>query len=169
MITRGALFLLLLAVSPLARAQTACPQGVTAGSALCGPTPSPTVYAPQEPAPAVGYVPLGEWKSAWGTIAMDESLGRVGAAAQMTSREEAETQAMHRCEKVKEAKCGIRVTYVNSCVALALAVEGGLSTTQVADDIGEAKTRALKQCTALNKAACEIFYAECSAPEFEPY
>lgn len=76
-------------------AQTACPTGVAAGSAACGPSaPAPSAAPPPPP------VTLYEWREdGWGAFSTDNELPALGASFGAPSREEAIRRANRECER----------------------------------------------------------------------
>src|SRR3546814_3757443 len=71
-------------------AQTACPQGVSAGSAQCGPS-SLTAPMPEVSKPAVPQV---KWADSWGAIAIDDIRGEAGIVTGFPSKRKAKKAAI---------------------------------------------------------------------------
>jgi hypothetical protein len=165
---RTVAFIFVLAVSGHAVAQTACPQGVTAGSALCGPSPAAGNYE-SAPQPVIRYVPTGRWHTRWGALAMDRKTGRTGVSAEQETEADARAEALEQCGLLKSASCSIDTVYSNGCVAMGWPVEGGFVTNYVAQDRAAAEAGAMKRCTEKNGAACVIKFADCSKPVFERF
>ncbi|WP_369937764.1 DUF4189 domain-containing protein [Xanthomonas tesorieronis] len=149
-------------------AQTACPIGVAAGSAACGPTPSQggAGYS-QPPAPT----PSGEWIKTWGAVAVAGSTGDVGLAVGKMSKKQAENEALVKCAQngALDCKQGLS-SYRNQCVALAwpntagekYIVSHGPSKDAAAQD-------ASSTCDKSASTGCRVVYSECSEPIFRKY
>lgn len=87
----------LLLVWGSASAQTVCPQGVSAGSAQCGPS-SMTAPDPSENAPYVRSLPPLFWADGWGAIATD-GHGVAGAVTDLASKRDAKRAAIQECRE----------------------------------------------------------------------
>ena len=167
----------LLSVSGLTLAQTACPGGVAAGSAQCGPSPAAHGVNPQTPVqPTIRYVPTGRWKTTWGAIADDETgTGNIGAAVGKFSELEAGKEAVMRCESLGGGKCKVTLAYENQCVVIASpSVKGkevgGTPQTQGAESIEVATNLALPKCSKRNAGLeCILVYSACTEPVFEKF
>lgn len=168
------IFALLLIFTSASLAQTACPVGVAAGSAQCGPSPLqhlPSRSERQE-APITIMVPTGEWLNTWGAMATDWSTGNMGVSVGKISKIDAERQALSECTGLGSKGCEIAVAYRNQCGVIASAkpgtgglviFQGGFSV-QVATDIAMPKCRAGK-----SGESCEIVYSDCSKQIFRKY
>lgn len=164
---RAIFVLMMLLASRCTFAQTACPQGVTAGSALCGPSMQGGYQ--DAPMPAVRYIPTGRWHSRWGALAMDRKLGRTGASADMETEELARADALKQCKKLETASCTIDIVYSNGCIAMAWPIEGGFVINNVARDLEAAESGAMARCKEKNSTACAIKYTDCSKAVYEYY
>ncbi|WP_126971054.1 DUF4189 domain-containing protein [Xanthomonas sp. BRIP62411] len=101
----------------VAEAQTACPKGTAAGSAICGPAPSSsTGYASSQEIPAPRAVPLGRWIKTRSAIACSPTSGS-GASIGKLSKKEAEIEALARCSEGGEKDCTIALSCRNQRVA----------------------------------------------------
>lgn len=149
-------------------AQTACPIGVAAGSASCGPTPSQGVTGySQQQVPT----PSGEWIKTWGAIAVADSTGDVGLAVGKMSKKQAEDEALIKCAQNGALDCKKNVfTYRNQCAALAwpnTAGEKYIMSSGPSKDA--AATDASSVCDKSASAGCNVVYSECSEPIFRKY
>ena len=96
---------LLICAAPVS-AQTACPVGTPAGSAMCGPSPG----GGEIPAPAPR--PSGEWLKTWGAIATSPS-GNGGVSSQRLSKQDAEKVALQNCASAGGTSCKVELAYEN--------------------------------------------------------
>src|SRR3546814_10776216 len=104
---------LALSGSPV-RAQTACPQGVAAGSAQCVPA-SLTAPMPEVSKPAVPQV---KGADSWGAIAIDDIRGEAGIGTGFPSKRKAKKAAIEECRKRGGEDCSISIIYTNQCAAV---------------------------------------------------
>lgn len=142
-------------------AQTACPGGVAAGSAQCGPSPQSHVPA----APQSRYVKVGEWKNTWGALAMDVGAGDFGTSSGKLTKAAASKEAMSACMQLGAKKCDIQIVYRNQCVVLAWpAIMGASAVTQSGATIEEASSTGLALCKEKGGGECRIEYANCTEP-----
>ncbi|MET0548325.1 MAG: DUF4189 domain-containing protein [Xanthomonas sp.] len=141
-------------------AQTACPTGVTAGSAQC---------LPDSDASSGAGRPTGEWIKTWGAIAT-ASNGDVGSSTGKFSEQEAEDNALRLCSNFGNSDCKIMITYKNQCVAVVKAAEGRTGGKVVTGGSEEkAKSEALRQCKKSSGAECSVVGVDCSKPYFKKY
>ena len=161
------IFVFLVFAPLVVRAQTACPVGVAAGSAQCGP--SPTDSSPAAPE-TIRYVPTGEWKKTWGAVAIDSETGAMGATFDQLSRGDAEREALSNCGAKGSTGCKIEIAYRNQCVATffpSVAGQRGLSASGAT--VEEATRRGSEKCRSLNGSECNRVYTRCTEPLFEKY
>ena len=167
----------LLGVSGLALGQTACPGGVAAGSAQCGPSPAAHGVHPQAPAqPTIRYIPDGKWKKTWGAIADDQTgTGNIGTSVGKFSKSAASREAVRTCESLGGGKCKVTLAYENQCVVIASpSIEGkevgGAPHTQSAENLELAIELVLPKCSKRNAGLeCIVVYSACSEPVFERF
>lgn len=164
--------IVLLGICFNAYAQTACPVGVAAGSAQCGP--SPTTHSLNPPAgpvePRVRYVPSGKWRKTWGAVAIDPSVGQIGASAGMRSNKEAKLDAMTRCRRGGGTQCRFHISYENQCVVVVWpTVPGDGLLAQTGPTIEVASGLGTSKCAEKSGSECEVAYAGCSKPVFEHF
>jgi Domain of unknown function (DUF4189) len=163
-------------ISLLASAQTACPTGVAAGSAQCGPSPSSHSINPASSVPEIRYVPTGKWITTWGAIALSSvGTGEVGTTIGKLSKKEAEKDALSKCEGISGSACAISLSYDNQCSAIAWpptdhANPKGIPAITAGPSLEEVAHRALKSCNKLSRSGeCRIIYSECTEPVFERF
>ncbi len=167
----------LLSASGLTRAQTACPGGVAAGSAQCGPSPTAHGVNPQVPAqPRIRYIPDGRWIKTWGAIADDQTgTGNIGVSVGKFSKSAASREAVETCESLGGGKCKVTLAYENQCVVIASpSIEGkevgGQPQTQSAENLEIATELALPKCSKRNAGLeCILVYSACSEQVFEKF
>lgn len=149
-------------------AQTACPIGTAAGSAMCGPTESSSGgYSNEVPAPRA--IPTGKWESRWGAIAIDDSTGSVGTSSDLKSKSDSASKAISTCAVEDSKRCKLITTYSNQCIALAWpSIKGKPASTGLAQDENYAKTRAVNNCNE-SGGDCKAVYSACSKPAFFKY
>ncbi|NJC47403.1 UNVERIFIED_ORG: hypothetical protein GGR78_000624 [Xanthomonas campestris] len=149
-------------------AQTACPIGTAAGSAMCGPTESSSGgYSNEVPAPRA--IPTGKWESRWGAIAIDDSTGSVGTSSDLKSKSDAASKAISTCAVEDSKRCKLITTYSNQRIALAWpSIKGKPASTGLAQDENYAKTRAVNNCNE-SGGDCKAVYSACSKPAFFKY
>lgn len=158
-------------------AQTACPTGVAAGSAQCGPSPaSHGVNSAPPIQPQVRYVPTGRWRTTWGAVASNKfGTGDVGVTVGKFSKTEAVSEAISHCEKTSGSECRLSLAYENQCVAIVWASTNG------ANNVGTTHTStgpsleaaSLDAAAACDKKAdsgeCKIVYSDCTKPVYEKF
>lgn len=145
----------LLGFFPGAWGQTACPMGVQAGDARCGPSPDTTT------AITSSAIPEPIWSDRWGAIAFDDTIGGVGTAIGMRSKRKAEKEALIACRKKGGSGCRIDLTYHNQCGVIAWG--DSAATTASAATKEQASERALQTCSE-HTEGCKIYYEDCSYP-----
>lgn len=159
-------FILMLLMMPGAQAQTACPSGVTPGSAQCGPSPtyhgvgnaSTGTYQP--PAPVVMQQ---KWADRWGAIVMDENQPILGTSSGEKNKRTAEKKALSECKSKGGTKCFVSLSYYNQC-AVMLASKGGGAKAYSGPTIKNALDYGMKRCNAEGKE-CSLYYTNCSMSE----
>lgn len=166
-------FCCFLAAVPVARAQTACPVGVSAGSAQCGPSPSEHLPPSQaSSAPRVNYVPTGEWIETWGAISSDAATGDIGVSVGKMSKSKAQRDAVAQCVSLGSKDCEVVLTYINQCAVIVSAEPGtggnvifqGAATIEVATNLAMPKCRSGKA-----PGSCKVVYSACSESIFKKY
>lgn len=167
----------LLTLSELAFGQTACPGGVAAGSAQCGPSPVAHGANSQAPVqPRIRYIPDGRWIKTWGAIADDQTgTGNIGVSVGKFSKAAASREAVETCESLGGGKCKVTLAYENQCVVIASpSIEGkevgGAPHTQSAENLELAIELVLPRCSKRNAGLeCIVVYSACSEPVFERF
>ena len=161
----------LMAITAPVIAQTACPGGVAAGSAQCGPSPiSHTNGHQQALEPQIRYVPNGRWISKWGAILIDSDVGDLGATDNELSERAAKRTARERCEKHGAKNCKDALIYANECGVIAWpSVVNAKIIPHAGPTIEVASQAALSECEAISGAVCNIVYSQCSMPVFEKF
>src|SRR3546814_420666 len=112
---------ILLVLCDGALAQTACPQGVAAGSAQCGPS---SLVNPNDSGnrPEASPLPEVKWADSWGAIA-DDGHSIAGIVTGFPSKRKAKRGAIDECQKRGGEKCKVLRAFVNQCAAM-IAGEG---------------------------------------------
>lgn len=153
-----------------AQAQTACPMGVAAGSAQCGPSPvqQQQQIGPQQQ-PTIRYVPIGRWRTTWGAVATDEATSSVGTSVDMRSESAARREALRRCKKPDAKKCEVRLAYENQCVALAWPDGPGRLGLESGPGLQTVREEAREICKKNGGGNCRIVYSECTDNVFEKF
>lgn len=158
------IFIFFLLMPSMAFAQTACPVGVAAGSAQCGPSSMLGGEIVQPPP-----TPSGEWIKTWGAIATAPN-GDTGVSSKMLSKEDAESKALSNCLGLGSSDCKVSFVYRNQCVAAVNPVAGGDGgVISSAETLDKALKRALAKCRSASGGECKASIAECSAPFFKKY
>lgn len=164
---------MLLLISFSVRAQTACPTGVAAGSAQCGPSPVERHASPSmiDGRPVTTrFVPTGEWLNTWGAVAVDSDVGSIGASSGKLSKEEAGESALRLCASKGAKACSLRISYSNQCVATFFpGVAGGKGFSISGPTIEEASRLGHQRCLAENGTACNRVFTECTRPLFNRF
>ncbi len=140
-------------------AENGCPDGMTPFQN--GNDPTPKCYPIQGGQNTVPAQPRGRWLTRWGAIATDESIGRLGAVNNFSSKRLASKAAVNACKADGGVQCETRLSYYNQCAALSWGDEfysaSGAATVELAIKIASQK------CDARTKN-CKIVYADCSPP-----
>ena len=172
-VTTIALALVVIITPLVSGAQTACPVGVAAGSAQCGPSPAEHVNpgtAGDSGPSATRYVPTGEWKKTWGAVAIDSETGAVGATFGKRSKNEAERDALDRCRTSGSAACRVQIAYKNQCVATFFpSIPGQRGLSGSGATVEDATRRGAEKCRELNGNECNLVYTRCTEPIFDAY
>lgn len=147
-------FLIVVSGCGVASAQTACPQGVAAGSAQCGP--SPMIESVSSNAPPTPQV---RWGDSWGGMASDVENGISGIVTDLASKRQAKRAAIQECKARGGVKCTIAMTYKNQCLVV---VDGAGSYFVSSSTIERAARLALEDCTQGGGLSCHVYYSGCS-------
>lgn len=146
-----------LVVAPT-KAQMACPQGVTPGSAQCLPSGGGGSAPP--PAP--------RWRLTWGAMAEDVTTGYVGTSTGQFSRRVARQEAMSKCKGMGGLNCKPIFDYKNNCAVVVEPVTfvQGSSTAVYRDgsSVEDASGVALAFCKQQNGRECKVNYSDCTRP-----
>lgn len=161
-ITRFLLLVTLLLLTFVAHAQVSCPPGMMSYStgqnlSACGPIPG---YSQNNQTPSS---PPIRWISRWGAVAMDTDIGSVGVAANLDSKNEAESNALSDCKEKGGLNCKVKNWYSNGCVVMILGKTGfnvGSKST-----VNEATQSGMKICKDAGDSDCHVYYSGCSLPE----
>jgi len=158
---RVLLALWLLVASDFSLAQV-CPHGAYPGRLdepqVCRPPPEDAGNDVVQP-----MTPSIRWEARWGAIAIDNTLGKVGAVTDLRSKREAKKAATAECR----ARGGgegckyVSLTYHNQCAAMVWGNERAV--TQRAETAEIASDLALRECNKLT-TDCKIYYTGCSLP-----
>jgi uncharacterized protein DUF4189 len=102
------------------------------------------------------------WADRWGAIAIDNTNGSVGVAADKASKRKAEKEAMIQCRGKKGSGCRLEVSYGNQCGVIAWG--DNFYATASSTTIEEASAAAINNCSQ-HTSNCKIYYANCSMPQ----
>lgn len=154
------LALALLVGSMAVHAQAACPPGtVPYGTgndpSACGPDDS------QLQEPAQPRLPPQIWVDHWGAMVSDDSLGKLGVAADKQDEGRAWQAAEEDCRAKGGLNCTRLISYRNQCIAMVLgdktySFSAGTTATN-------AIQQATKKCSA-STTGCHVYYSACSLP-----
>lgn len=153
-----------------ALAQTACPQGVAAGSAQCGPSGASMLGNGTTIALPAPRQPQAHWKLTWGAIAFDLDSGATGYASKAPSRRRASKLAVDECKGKGGKECKVTLAYHNQCAVIADPVEKGQFIPGTSIYLGgptveKASELALSSCSTSNDGrSCLIVYSNCTEP-----
>lgn len=149
---------LALTIAPPSRAEGRCPPGFfpigggNAGWEGCAPMGGGEDEETESDGP--------QWETRWGAIATGR--GAFGAAENARSKKEAEKTAMARClQSTVNARCAIKGSYKNQCVALAWGDKGSISYRGPIES--ENRQKAMELCSR-ETTDCAIYYSACSLP-----
>ncbi|PPU69029.1 DUF4189 domain-containing protein [Xanthomonas pisi] len=167
-VLHGSLFFVFFSATALA--QTACPIGTAAGSAVCGPGPS----TGQGSSSSGSYIsappprPSGEWLKTWGAVAQ-ASNGDTGLSSGFLAKKDAISDALSKCENWGATDCNVILTYRNQCiVSIDPADGGGGGAIANASSIEAARKIASDHCEKSGKI-CKQSFSKCSDPIFRKY
>jgi len=139
-------------------AQTACPQGVAAGAAQCGPSSlvssddsGNNLNAPPPP--------ISRWADSWGAIA-DDGNGQYGISIDEPSKRSARKSAIQECRRRGGGECEVSIHYKNQCAAV---IMGSTRSNVVhAMTIDKAVQIGMAACLERNDVNCRIYWSGCS-------
>lgn len=164
------LFLFLTLVSIMAAgaawAQTACPTGVAAGSAQCGPSPQSQGAGGRAAPP-----PAEVWVDNWFSHAICTETGHTGVAHTFDTLAEARDGALALCRSNGGANCVTEFVGRNKCFSIVIAVKGGSTLSEggnysVADTLEAAEDRGIGSCMRHHPGAqCKVGYSMCNLRE----
>lgn len=160
-----ALFLLFIGAGN-AMAQTACPTGVAAGSAQCGPGPQASGGAGHA-APPVREV----WVDNWYSYAACPETGAVGIGHTFDTRREARENALASCRRGGGTKCETVFVESNRCFSIVNAwgaeSERSLGGNYThADTLEQAEDMGIGACMrAYPGKRCTVHYSMCNYRE----
>lgn len=165
--SRLLLIVLLLLLGNMAHAEGNCPIGYYSIGAPQGQA------GPQSCAPIPGYsngqqqqhsqqsLPA-RWASRWGAIATDGPGGHLGAATNLSSKNDAENVAIADCQIKGGSACEIEVAYDNECAAMVVGQIGHSS--NAASTLDEAIRLGMSLCNNSGDTKCHVYYSACSLP-----
>lgn len=140
------------------RAQMACPQGVTPGSAQCLPSGSGAQNAPS----------AARWRLTWGAMAEDEETGNVGTSTGKVSRGAARREAMRKCKAMGGRNCRPIFDYQNNCAVVVEPIQfidgSSIAIYRDGSSIADASGVALATCAQRNGRECKVNYSNCTHP-----
>lgn len=148
-----------LSLSDAAIAQTACAQGVAAGSAQCGPSslvnPNETATQDQNKQP----LPSVKWADSWGAIAGD-GVATFGVATDFPSKRKAKKAAIEDCKERGGGRCRLDRAFANQCAAI-IAGET-MSATANAQTKRDAVALGMQICEQEGGTNCHTYWSGCS-------
>ena len=148
-----------------ASAQTACPTGVSAGSAQCGPTPQ------SQGGGAAPPPPREVWVDNWFSYAQCNETGKNGISHTFDTPREARQAAIALCQAEGGVKCEAIAVNKNSCFSIVGAMgddpgrtHGGVysegATLELAEDMGIG--RCMREHPGLE---CRVNFSMCNLRE----
>ncbi|WP_082065237.1 DUF4189 domain-containing protein [Xanthomonas sp. MUS 060] len=166
-LTCMAFFMLIFSID--ANAEGNCPPGQYPiggqGAVGCAPIPQ-DIPETQKARPA------GKWLKTWGAVA-DDGADDVGVSSDKISKNEAENEAVEKCQGASKHKCHVIHTYENQCVAVAEpAQKKGDFIRNVASgpSVNEISSRATYNCEKDNATTrCNIIYTNCTKQIFQRF
>ena len=138
-----------------------CPYGMPATPGCIPPDQLNQSEQPQQTAP----INQPRWAKTWGAIAIDGTLGKLGAATGMANRRNAQQAAIAQClanqgGEACKSKASVW-SFRNQCAATAW---GDVHVSRVGgENIEIASDSALRECKK-HSLNCKIVYADCSRP-----
>lgn len=116
--------------------------------------------------------PTGRWIKTWGAIAEATATSDAGVSDGKRTKEEAEREAVARCQSTGAKDCVAHFTYYNQCVSW-LIPKGRSGRGQPAIGTGGtpkfARMFAESRCKNDVEGPCEEVYANCTKPIFEEF
>ncbi len=109
--------------------------------------------------------PLAEaWTAPWGAIATSPTQLAMGVSNTQNRKRRAEREALDQCKRSGAKDCVIRVSYQNSCVAVASPPEPTPQHLVVgrAFTLENAITTATAECFLQGVGECKVGYSDCS-------
>jgi hypothetical protein len=133
-----------------------CPPGMYLQGFSCVYNQAPRP-APAPPPPAQQWVPR------WGAIAIGSTAsgGGFGTSIGMSSKNQAEEEAVEKCKSARGGEACKAFAYRNQCAVVAWGTRN--YTIQSAESIEIASELALDDCSA-KTTDCQLFYSGCSLP-----
>jgi hypothetical protein len=144
-------------ISGASIAQTACPQGVAAGSAQCGPS---SMVEPTSSGVPTSPAPIIKWADSWGAIAIDDVRGEAGIVTDLPSKRKAKKAAIAECRRRGGEKCSVTRVFVNQCAAVVANSE--MSSSVNAPSVEEAIATGMRRCSESGTADCHVYWSGCS-------
>lgn len=110
--------------------------------------------------------PSKKWKTTWGAVALDSSVGIVSTSIGKFSKKEAGQEAIYKCSRDGGKDCRISMLYHNQCVVVAWPnVSGGNTVVRSGASIPKISAKALDECKKSSQGvSCNLFYSACSEP-----
>ncbi|WP_083489814.1 DUF4189 domain-containing protein [Stenotrophomonas ginsengisoli] len=149
-------------------AQTACPTGVNAGSAQCGPAPGSGGGGYSEPQE---IKPGGYFRTAFYAVAVSSQMQSVTPVVNKVSRDEAEIEALDQCAASGAPDCGVIVSGYNKCFAIVGVLEGDLYHSAQEINMNALPSSEGAMATAMRRCeqdkgsgVCSVVWRGCSRP-----
>jgi hypothetical protein len=149
----------LMMVGNVALAQTACPQGVAAGGAQCGPSSLIDDAGSNDYGSDIKSLPQIRWIDSWGAIAGD-GVSTYGVATDLPSKRKARKAAIDECRNRGGGSCQLDRAFVNQCAAI-IAGET-MSATANAPTEKEAVDMGMQTCSQEGGTNCHVYWSGCS-------
>lgn len=158
---------LLLLLGNVTHAEGNCPPGYypigappgQAGPQSCAPIPG---YGNSQQQQHPQQSPPPQWASRWGAIATDGPGGHLGIATNLSSKSDAEQEAIIDCQAKGGAPCAIEVAYDNECAAMVVGHTEHSS--NAAATLDEAIHLGMLICNNAGDTNCHVYYSACSLP-----
>ena len=136
----------------------------------CPPGSVPFQFAPNQPPTCAPMPSRGQqqaperWANGFGAIAVDYSVGVLGAVADMKSERAAKAGALDDCKAKGGSQCELKQPYRNGC-AVAIVGNDPDGANYAADGtLNDAIDAGMETCTQAGAKNCRVYYSACSFP-----
>ena len=156
------LLLICFSAIPIAWPAPQCSTGVDTGGGQCIPPDAAGMPSYQNQQQAQPQQPPARWESRWGAIATDGPGGHLGAAVDLSTRDQAEQTALADCQAKGGSQCKIETWYSNGCAAMVVGDKA--HTSNNAATLDESIRIGMKTCANGGDTNCHVYYSACSKP-----